>query len=138
MPERARNREPTRVLLVEDNEQNLELAQYLLEEAGMHVELARNAFEARTALTRHPPRIVLMDIDLPGIDGLDLVMEIRRKPEWRRLPVIALTAHAMRGDRERFLAGGCNGYIAKPIQPATFVDEVRAYLSGGRKEGGRT
>jgi two-component system cell cycle response regulator DivK len=134
MPERARDREPTRVLLVEDNEQNLELAQYLLEEAGMHVELARNAFEARTALTRRPPAIVLMDIDLPGIDGLDLVMEIRRKPEWRRLPVIALTAHAMRGDRERFLAGGCNGYISKPIQVASFAQEVRRHLDDGAED----
>jgi two-component system cell cycle response regulator DivK len=130
--------EPTRVLLVEDNEQNLELAQYLLEEAGLTVEAARNAFEARQALTREEPALVLMDIDLPGIDGLDLVSEIRRKPQWRRLPVIALTAHAMRGDRERFLAGGCNGYISKPIQVASFVEDVRRYLGvvEDKKDGG--
>jgi len=127
-----------RVLLVEDNEQNLELAQYLLEEAGLTVEPARNAFEARQALARKEPALVLMDIDLPGIDGLDLVSEIRRKPQWRRLPVIALTAHAMRGDRERFLAGGCNGYISKPIQVASFVEDVRRYLGvvEGKKDGG--
>jgi len=123
-------REPTRVLLVEDNEQNLELAQFLLEEAGLSVEVARNAFEARSALSRRPPAIVLMDIDLPGIDGLDLVMEIRRNQEWRRLPVVALTAHAMRGDRERFLAGGCSGYISKPIQVASFATDVRRHLDG--------
>jgi two-component system cell cycle response regulator DivK len=117
-----------RVLLVEDNEQNLELAQFLLEEAGLTVEPARNAFEARQALSREKPALVLMDIDLPGIDGLDLVSEIRRKPHWRKLPVVALTAHAMRGDRERFLAGGCNGYISKPIQVASFVEDVRRYL----------
>jgi two-component system cell cycle response regulator DivK len=120
----------TRVLLVEDNEQNLELAQFLLEEDGLVVEVARNALEARLALTRHPPAIVLMDIDLPGIDGLDLVMEIRRNQAWRRLPVVALTAHAMRGDRERFLAGGCNGYISKPIQVASFARDVRRHLDG--------
>ncbi len=117
-----------RVLLVEDNEQNLELAQFLLEEAGLTVEAARNAFEARAALNREEPALVLMDIDLPGIDGLDLVSEIRRKPRWRQLPVVALTAHAMRGDRERFLAGGCNGYISKPIQVSSFVEDVRRYL----------
>ena len=120
--------ERQRVLLVEDNEQNLELAQFLLEEAGLTVEAARNAFEARQAMTREQPALVLMDIDLPGIDGLDLVSEIRRKPQWRRLPVVALTAHAMRGDRERFLAGGCSGYISKPIQVASFVADVRRYL----------
>jgi two-component system cell cycle response regulator DivK len=120
--------ERQRVLLVEDNEQNLELAQFLLEEAGLTVEAARNAFEARQAMTREEPALVLMDIDLPGIDGLDLVSEIRRKPQWRRLPVVALTAHAMRGDRERFLAGGCNGYISKPIQVSSFVADVRRYL----------
>jgi two-component system cell cycle response regulator DivK len=127
-----------RVLLVEDNEQNLELAQFLLEEAGLTVEPARNAFEARMALQRRPPSVVLMDIDLPGIDGLDLVNEIRRKPEWRGLPVIALTAHAMRGDRERFLAGGCNGYISKPIQVGSFVADVRRIVTGAEdnKDGG--
>jgi two-component system cell cycle response regulator DivK len=124
MPEQ----ELVRVLLVEDNEQNLELAQFLLEEAGLMVEPARNAFEARAALNREEPALVLMDIDLPGIDGLDLVSEIRRKPRWRQLPVVALTAHAMRGDRERFLAGGCNGYISKPIQVSSFVEDVRRYL----------
>jgi two-component system cell cycle response regulator DivK len=125
-----------RVLLVEDNEQNLELAQFLLEEAGMAVDLARNAFEARMALSRHPPAVVLMDIDLPGIDGLDLVSEIRRRPAWKSLPVIALTAHAMRGDRERFLAGGCNGYISKPIQVASFVADVRRLIGGEDNEDG--
>jgi two-component system cell cycle response regulator DivK len=123
-----------RVLLIEDNEQNLELAQYLLEEAGLTVEAARNAFEARQAMSREQPALVLMDIDLPGIDGLDLVSEIRRKPQWRQLPVVALTAHAMRGDRERFLAGGCNGYISKPIQVSSFVADVRRYLGVGKDE----
>lgn len=122
-----------RVLLVEDNEQNLELAQFLLEEAGFVVDCARNAFEARSALQREVPALVLMDIDLPGIDGLDLVSELRRRPAWRALPVIALTAHAMRGDRERFLAGGCSGYISKPIAVGTFVSEVRRYIDGSKE-----
>ena len=121
------------LLLIEDNEQNLELAQFLLEEAGFTVDCARNAFEARTALSREVPALVLMDIDLPGIDGLDLVSELRRKPAWKGLPVIALTAHAMRGDRERFLAGGCSGYMSKPIQVGSFVNDVRRYIDGSKE-----
>jgi two-component system cell cycle response regulator DivK len=126
------------LLVVEDNEQNLELVLYLLEEAKLRVIVARTADEAREVWRRELPSLVLLDMHLPGIDGMSLVRELREDPRTASLPVVAVTAHAMRGDRERFLAGGCNGYIAKPIQPATFVDEVRAYLQGGRKEGGRS
>jgi two-component system, cell cycle response regulator DivK len=125
------------VLVVEDNEQNLELVLYLLEEAELDVKVARTADEAREVWTREVPRLVLLDMHLPGIDGMTLVKELRADPRTQKLPVVAVTAHAMRGDRERFLAGGCNGYIAKPIQPATFVDEVRSYLNGTHKEEGR-
>ncbi len=126
------------ILVVEDNEQNLELVLYLLEESELPVTVARTAEEARAAWRTEVPRLVLLDMHLPGIDGMSLVRELREDPRTATLPVVAVTAHAMRGDRERFLAAGCTGYIAKPIQPATFVDEVRAYLSGARKEGGRT
>jgi two-component system cell cycle response regulator DivK len=126
------------ILVVEDNEQNLELVLYLLEEAKLRVIVARTADEARAVWRSELPSLVLLDMHLPGIDGMALVRELRDDPRTVALPVVAVTAHAMRGDRERFLAGGCNGYIAKPIQPATFVDEVRAYLNGGRKEGGRS
>ncbi len=122
------------VLVVEDNEQNLELVLYLLEEAGVPVAVARNAEEARAAWSRGRPRLVLLDMHLPGTDGMTLVRELRADARTADVPVVAVTAHAMRGDRERFLAGGCTGYIAKPIQPSTFVDEVRAYLV--RKEEG--
>ena len=125
------------VLVVEDNEQNLELVLYLLEEAELDVKVARTADEARALWTREVPRLVLLDMHLPGIDGMTLVKELRADPRTQKLPVVAVTAHAMRGDRERFLAGGCNGYIAKPIQPATFVEEVRSYLNGTHKEEGR-
>ena len=124
--------------MVEDNEQNLELVLYLLEEARLDVAISRTAEEARVAWKSEVPSLVLLDMHLPGIDGMSLVRELREDPRTVTLPVVAVTAHAMRGDRERFLAGGCTGYIAKPIQPATFVDEVRAYLHGGRKEGGRS
>ena len=125
------------VLVVEDNEQNLELVLYLLEDAELDGQGARTADEARALWTREVPRLVLLDMHLPGIDGMTLVKELRADPRTQKLPVVAVTAHAMRGDRERFLAGGCNGYIAKPIQPATFVEEVRSYLNGTHKEEGR-
>jgi two-component system cell cycle response regulator DivK len=125
------------ILVVEDNEQNLELVLYLLEEAQLAVSVARTAEEARAMWATDVPNLVLLDMHLPGIDGMSLVRELRANPRTADLPVVAVTAHAMRGDRERFLAGGCTGYIAKPIQPATFVQEVRAFLDGGRKEGSR-
>jgi two-component system cell cycle response regulator DivK len=127
--------DPNRVLLVEDNEQSAELACYLLEEAGLLVELARDAVEARAAWARLRPSVVLMDMDLPGTDGLTLLGELRRDPRLSDLPVVALTAHAMRGDRERFLESGCAGYIAKPIQVATFAAEVERYLREGLSHG---
>jgi len=123
------------ILVVEDNEQNLELVEFLLEEAGLKVRKARDAEEARAQLAAGRPDLVLMDMQLPGTDGLTLVEELRRDPRFARIPVLALTAHAMRGDRERFIAGGCDGYIAKPINVTSFVDEVQAALARSRAEG---
>jgi CheY-like chemotaxis protein len=114
------------VLLVEDNEQNLELASFLLEEAGWAVATAMSFEEARRELAKATPDIVLMDMELRGLDGLILVAEIR--DGGGRFPILALTAHAMRGDRERFLAGGCDGYIPKPIVTRTFAAEVARHL----------
>jgi CheY-like chemotaxis protein len=116
------------LLIVEDNRQNLELVQFLLEEAGHRVRSATDARGARAELERLVPDLVLMDMQLPGTDGLELVAELRGDPRFRHLPIVALTAHALRGDRERFLAGGCDGYIAKPIDVATFALQVEALL----------
>lgn len=118
----------TVILVIEDNEQNLELVQFLLEEAGAEVRAAMDADAARVNLAEKAPDLILMDIQLPGTDGLTLVTELRARSDLGRVPIIALTAHAMRGDRERFLAGGCDGYIAKPIQVSTFVEEISTYL----------
>ncbi len=116
------------ILVIEDNEQNLELVEFLLEEAGWSVRRAMDADAARAELRRCAPDLLLMDMDLPGTDGLTLVGELRGAPGSERLRIIALTAHAMRGDRERFLAGGCDGYIAKPIDVNTFVRDIRRFL----------
>lgn len=118
------------VLVVEDNEQNLELVDYLLEEAGFVVRAARDAAAARTSLAEVWPSLVLLDVNLPGEDGLSLATWIRSTPNGGTLPVVALTALAMRGDRERILEHGFSGYIAKPIEPARFVAQVRSYLPG--------
>lgn len=117
-----------RILVIEDNEQNLELVEFLLDEAGATVRAAADADEARAALEREQPDLILMDMQLPGTDGLSLVGEIRRHTEYRQVPIVALTAHAMRGDRERFLAGGCDGYLAKPINVVTFVEDLGSLL----------
>lgn len=123
------------ILLVEDNEQNLELATYLLEEAGYEVAPARDARSVRAAFDGPAPSLVLMDMHLPGSDGLNLVRELRTRPDWKAVPVIALTAHAMRGDRERFLAGGCDDYIAKPVDTASFARQIAERLRAGRAGG---
>lgn len=126
---------PDTVLVVEDNEQNLELVEFLLEEAGFIVRKAIDAEAARAEMSREPPAIVLMDMDLPGIDGLTLVAEFRARAGIAGVPIVALTAHAMRGDRERFIEGGCDGYIAKPISVSRFVAEVREHIARGRTAG---
>ncbi len=120
-----------RILLVEDNVENAELAGFLLEEAGFAVTVARTAEEALAALA-DPPGVVLMDMDPPGSDGLTLVARLRHDPRHARLPIVALRAHAMRGDRERFLDSGCTGYIPKPIDVGSFVAEVARYLEVSR------
>jgi two-component system cell cycle response regulator DivK len=117
------------ILVIEDNEQNLELVEFLLEEAGWAVRRAMDPDTARRELELAKPDLVLMDMDLPGTDGLTLVAEFRRDAAMAAVPIIALTAHAMRGDRERFLSGGCDGYIAKPIDVNTFVRDLRRILS---------
>ena len=118
---------PKRVLVVEDNVQNLELVEFLLEEAGLAVDRALDAAQARESLRAAVPDLILLDMDVAGTNGLTLVGEFRAAGA-AETPILALTAHAMRGDRERFLAGGCDGYIAKPINVATFIVEIGKFL----------
>lgn len=116
------------ILVVEDNRQNYELVEFLLTEAGLKVRRARDAEQLYQEMQCKVPSIVLMDIELPGADGLSLLRDLRQDPAFNGLTIIALTAHALPGDRQRFLRQGCDGYLAKPIDVASFVDEVRAYL----------
>jgi len=113
-----------RAWVVEDNDPNFELVEFLLAEAGWAVERARDAAEFSALLMREPPDLVLLDMNLPTGSGLDLLAELRGRERFRSVPVVAVTAHAMHGDRERFLAAGCDGYLSKPIDTATFVRTI--------------
>ncbi len=116
------------ILVVEDNEANQLLVQAVLELEGYQVELAGSAPEALDQLHASAPDLILMDVQLPGEDGLTLTRQLKADPATREIPVVALTAHAMAGDRELALKAGCVGYIAKPIDTRTFGAEVRRYL----------
>ena len=116
------------ILLVEDNPQNRKLARTLLELEGYDVVEAEDAAAALKALEARRPDLILMDIQMPGMDGITLSRRLRERADTRDLPIIALTAYAMKGDRERFIAAGMDGYISKPIDPNTLPSLVRSHL----------
>lgn len=117
------------VLVVEDNDMNMQLVEYLLEEGGYNIVKAASGEEALT-LTGHgeKPDIILMDIHLPGMDGLSVVRTMKSDPRTKTIPILALTAHAMRGDKDRFLEAGCDGYISKPIDVKTFLSSIEQFI----------
>jgi CheY-like chemotaxis protein len=117
------------VLVVEDNEANQLLARSVLEREGYMVEVAGAADEALTKLAERLPNLILMDVQLPGQDGLSLTRALKADPNTANIPVIALTAHAMTGDREQTIAAGCAGYIAKPIDTRTLGQQIREILA---------
>ena len=120
------------ILLVEDNERNLKLLRDVLDYAGYDVRVARTAEDGITLAASEPPDLVLMDLQLPGIDGMEALRQLRASPRTADIPVVAVTAQAMKHDRERALAAGFNGYIEKPISVRAFPDQVRSFLSGGQ------
>jgi CheY-like chemotaxis protein len=119
------------ILVVEDNDMNMQLVEFLLEEGGYQIVKATSGEEA-LAITRGgpgaAPDLILMDIHLPGMDGLSVVRAIKSDDRTARIPILALTAHAMRGDKDRFLEAGCDGYISKPIDVKTFIASIEKYL----------
>ena len=118
------------ILVVEDNERNLKLVRDVLEYAGYDVRVARTGEDGIILAVSEPPDLVLMDLQLPGIDGLEALRRLREGPRTADIPVVAVTAQAMKDDRERALAAGFNGYIEKPISVRAFPDQVRRFLSG--------
>lgn len=116
------------VLVIEDNRDNLNLITYALQRAGYKVLAAGTGEEGVEIAIREKPYFILMDIDLPGIDGFEATRRIRNSSANGDIPIIAITSYAMRGDREKVLGSGCTGYFEKPIDPLTIVDAIQAIL----------
>lgn len=119
------------ILVIEDNDQNLYLTTYLLERGGFAVAQAQSGPEGVSLAKLVRPSLIIMDIQLPLMDGYAVAREIRASRELDRVPIVAVTSYAMVGDRERSLAAGCNGYIEKPIDPDTFMSEIEYYMKAG-------
>jgi CheY-like chemotaxis protein len=117
------------ILIVDDNPLNLKLVRVLLSCEGYAVRTAGDAEEALAVLRHFRPRLILMDIQLPGMDGLALTQRLKAEPATRDIVVVGLTAYAMKGDRERALAAGCDGYIAKPIDTRGLPARVAEFLA---------
>jgi len=120
-----------KILLIEDNIANRDLTQFLLESQGYEVREATSAEEAFEILKTDRPALIIMDIQLPGMDGLEATKKLKENPATRYIPVVAVTSYAMKGDRESAAAAGCAGYVTKPIDKTIFLQEVAAHIRSG-------
>ena len=120
-----------RILIIEDNAANLDLMSYLLHAYGYAVETARDGAEGLARARAAPPELIVCDIQMPVLDGYQVARELKSDPALRRIPLVAVTALAMVGDRERMLSSGFDGYVAKPIEPERFVPQIAAFLGVG-------
>ncbi len=116
------------ILIVEDNELNMKLFNDLLEAKGYNIVQTRNGMEALDLARANKPDLILMDIQLPEVSGLEVTKWIKEDEELKSIPVIAVTAFAMKGDEERIRQGGCEAYISKPISVATFIETIKYYI----------
>ena len=116
------------VLIVEDNELNMKLFHDLLAAHGYRTIQTRNGFDALELARKHRPDLILMDIQLPEVSGLEVTKWLKDDDELRHIPVVAVTAFAMKGDEERIRSGGCEAYISKPISVMTFLETVRRFI----------
>lgn len=117
-----------KILIIEDNEQNLYLLSFIVESKGYEVSAARDGKEGIEMAERIKPDLILLDIQLPVMDGYTVARELRKNPELASIPIVAVTSFAMIGDREKAIEAGCSGYIEKPIDPQTFMVQVEEYL----------
>jgi two-component system, cell cycle response regulator DivK len=122
-----------RVLIVEDNDNNMELISFILEMNGEETLKAINGTEGVNAALTESPDYVILDIQLPDIDGLEVLKQIRASDRGKHIPIIAMTSYAMSGDKEKMLAAGCNGYIEKPIDPERVIAQLRDILEKAKK-----
>lgn len=123
------------ILIVDDNIDNLDMTQILLESEGFQVRRAEDAEEALKTLQAYRPQVILMDIQLPGMDGLELSRRLRQNPALEGVIILALSAYAMKDDEVQAREAGCDGYITKPINTRTFVATIRGYLDALRPAG---
>jgi two-component system, cell cycle response regulator DivK len=117
-----------KILVIEDNEQNLYLVTFLLERAGYEVIAARDGIRGIQTANREIPDLILLDIQLPLMDGYTVAARLKESAVLAHVPIVAVTSYAMAGDREKALVSGCTGYIVKPINPDTFQTEIETYL----------
>jgi two-component system cell cycle response regulator DivK len=123
---------PKTILYVEDSPDNRTLVRRVLQSEGFQVIEAEDASHAMLVLNDHHPDLILMDINLPEVDGYSLTTHLKLRPELKSTPIIALTANVMRGDRERSLEAGCDGYIQKPIDVDTLAEQIESYIYRSR------
>ena len=120
-----------KILLIEDNEQNIYLLTFLLEKSGYQVIQARDGLEGIELAKQDNPDLILLDIQLPVMDGYSVARELRKINSLQKIQIIAVTSYAMPGDREAALKAGCSGYIEKPIDPTIFISQMEEYLFSG-------
>ncbi|MBA3540772.1 MAG: response regulator [Deltaproteobacteria bacterium] len=118
------------ILIVDDNPTNLKLVTYLMKSNGYDVRTAIDADTALASIRERPPHLVLMDVQLPGVDGLELTRRLKADPATQRIAIIAVTAYAMKGDQEKALAAGCDGYVTKPIDTRKLPELVARMITG--------
>jgi two-component system cell cycle response regulator DivK len=119
---------PKKVLIVEDNELNMKLFNDLLEAHGYETLQTKDGFKAMEMAREHTPDLILMDIQLPEVSGLEVTKWLKDDEELSAIPIVAVTAFAMKGDEERILEGGCEAYLSKPITVSVFIETVRQFL----------
>lgn len=117
-----------KILYIEDNEQNLYLVTFILEKGGYEVCAARDGQEGINLAAEIKPDLILLDIQLPLMDGYTVARQLRSNPALSEIPIVAVTSYAMAGDREKAISAGCNGYIEKPINPDTFMQQVERHF----------
>lgn len=124
---------PRKILIVEDNEDNRELAVKVLRNKGFETVTAVDGEEAIEKAVSEKPDLILLDISLPKMDGYEVAKRLKSMEEFKEIPIVAFTAHAMKGDREKVIAAGFEGYISKPINIREFPDQVKLYIRGKRE-----
>jgi two-component system, cell cycle response regulator DivK len=131
---------PRKILIVEDNEDNRELAVKVLRNKGFETVEAVDGEQAIEKAVSEKPDLILLDISLPKLDGYEVAKRLKEMDEFKEIPIVAFTAHAMKGDREKVIIAGFEGYISKPINVREFPDQVRLYIRGKRESvlGGET